>query len=212
MALILARANPLRSGPRPATKRYPQFPQVYPQPATRRRRIDARSTHPTALRLWITPRGFHVAIDGSGGTLSEFLTRASRRAASPVWEMSQPIRPADHRPGPSGRRRSAARPPSSPAKRCWSATRFPLNFPAGSPRGYDRDHWSSCDSSHWGRVGREGRRHPMTTQPIGPQSAGSSSRWYTDSPTCNRSYLLAGLRAGLIALVLLAILALIVWF
>jgi hypothetical protein len=57
-----------------------------------------------------------------------------------------------------------------------------------------------------------GRRHPMTTQPIGPQSAGSSSRWYTDSPTCNRSYLLAGLRAGLIALVLLAVLAVIVWF
>ncbi|MGB7867207.1 MAG: hypothetical protein WBM01_02750 [Mycobacterium sp.] len=52
----------------------------------------------------------------------------------------------------------------------------------------------------------------MTTQPIGPQSAGSSSRWYTDSPTCNRSYLLAGLRAGLIALVLLAVLAVIVWF
>jgi hypothetical protein len=36
---------------------------------------------------------------------SEFLTRASRRAASPVWEISQPIRPADHRPGLSGRRR-----------------------------------------------------------------------------------------------------------
>ena len=52
----------------------------------------------------------------------------------------------------------------------------------------------------------------MTTQPIGPQSAQSSSRWYTTSATCNRSYLLAGLRAGVIALVLLAILAVIVWF
>jgi hypothetical protein len=52
----------------------------------------------------------------------------------------------------------------------------------------------------------------MTTQPIGPQSARSSPRWYTTSPTCNRSYLLAGLRAGLIALVLLAILAFLVWF
>ena len=40
----------------------------------------------------------------------------------------------------------------------------------------------------------------MTTQPIGPQSAGSSSHWYASSPTCNRSYLLAGLRAGLIAM------------
>jgi hypothetical protein len=92
--------------------------------------------------------------------LSEFLTRASRRAASGVWDMSQPIRPADHRPGLSGRRRRRLGRPRRSAKRCWSATRFSLNFPAGSARGYDRDHWSSCDSSHWGRVGREGRRHP----------------------------------------------------
>jgi hypothetical protein len=49
-------------------------------------------------------------------------------------------------------------------------------------------------------------------QPIGPQSAKPSSRWYSSSPTCNRSYLLAGVRAGLIALVLLAVLAIIVWF
>jgi hypothetical protein len=52
----------------------------------------------------------------------------------------------------------------------------------------------------------------MTTQPIGPQSAGSSSHWYASSPACNKSYLLAGLRAGLIAIVLLAILAVIVLF
>jgi hypothetical protein len=70
----------------------------------------------------------------------------------------------------------------------------------------------TCDSSHWGRVGRAGRGHPMTTQPIGPQSPGSSSHWYVSSPTCNRSYLLAGLRAGLIAMILLAILAVIVLF
>jgi hypothetical protein len=63
-----------------------------------------------------------------------------------------------------------------------------------------------------GGVGREGPGDPMTTQPIGPQSAGSSSHWYTNSATCNRSYLLAGLRAGLIALILLAVLAIIVWF
>jgi hypothetical protein len=64
----------------------------------------------------------------------------------------------------------------------------------------------------WGRFGRKGQRHPMTTQPIGSQSAGSSPHWYTSSSTCNRSYLLAGLRAGLIALVLLAVLAIIIWF
>jgi hypothetical protein len=52
----------------------------------------------------------------------------------------------------------------------------------------------------------------MTTQPIGPQPAASSSHWNTNPATCNRSYLLAGLRAGLIALVLLAVLAVIVWF
>ena len=52
----------------------------------------------------------------------------------------------------------------------------------------------------------------MTTQPIEPRSARSSSHWYVSSALCNRSYLLAGLRAGLIALVLLAILAVIVWF
>ena len=70
-----------------------------------------------------------------------------------------------------------------------------------------------CDSSHWGEtVGRAGREHLMTTQPIGPPSASPSSHWYTTSATCNRSYLLAGLRAGLIALVLLAVLAVIVWF
>jgi hypothetical protein len=53
----------------------------------------------------------------------------------------------------------------------------------------------------------------MATQPIGPRSAASSSQWYSDDPPAsNRSYLLAGLRAGLIALVLLAILAAIVLF
>jgi hypothetical protein len=52
----------------------------------------------------------------------------------------------------------------------------------------------------------------MTTQPIGPQSAVSSPYWYASSSTCNRSYLLAGLRASLIAIILLAILAVIVLF
>jgi hypothetical protein len=70
----------------------------------------------------------------------------------------------------------------------------------------------TCDSSHWGRVERAGRGHPMTTQPIGPQSTGSPSHWYAGSPACNRSYLLAGLRAGVIAMVLLAVLAVIVLF
>ena len=49
----------------------------------------------------------------------------------------------------------------------------------------------------------------MTMQPTGPQSATPAS-WYASSSTCNRSYLLAGLRAVVIALLLLGILALIV--
>jgi hypothetical protein len=50
----------------------------------------------------------------------------------------------------------------------------------------------------------------MATQPIGPRSPASSPYWYPGPPPDDRGYLLAGLRAGLIALVLLAILAAIV--
>ncbi|MDI3313185.1 MAG: hypothetical protein QJR12_02520 [Mycobacterium sp.] len=52
----------------------------------------------------------------------------------------------------------------------------------------------------------------MATQPIGPRSPVSSPYWYSGPPPDNRAYLLAGLRAGLIALVLLGILAVIVLF
>lgn len=48
----------------------------------------------------------------------------------------------------------------------------------------------------------------MSSQPVGPQP----SQWYTPSATCNRSYMVAALRAGVIALVLLGILVLVVWF
>jgi hypothetical protein len=50
----------------------------------------------------------------------------------------------------------------------------------------------------------------MASQPIGPRSAASSPHWYPGTTATSRSYVLAGLRAGLIALVLLAILAVIV--
>jgi hypothetical protein len=50
----------------------------------------------------------------------------------------------------------------------------------------------------------------MSAQPIGPHSAGQPPHWYSPSSTYNRSYLLAALRAGVIALILLAILVLIV--
>ncbi len=50
-------------------------------------------------------------------------------------------------------------------------------------------------------------------QPFRAQSGSQQSHWYAPpSATCNRSYMLAALRAGVIALVLLGILALIVLF
>lgn len=52
----------------------------------------------------------------------------------------------------------------------------------------------------------------MASHQFGAQSASQPSQWYVSSATCNRSYMLAALRAGVIALVLLGILALIVWF
>lgn len=51
----------------------------------------------------------------------------------------------------------------------------------------------------------------MASQSLGPGSASQSSSWYTPSATCNRSYMVAALRAGVIALILLGILALLVW-
>lgn len=45
-----------------------------------------------------------------------------------------------------------------------------------------------------------------------PIGRGSAAHWYTPSSTCNRSYLIALLRAGIIAAVLLGVLAVIVLF
>ncbi|OBJ51224.1 hypothetical protein A9W95_22315 [Mycobacterium sp. 1423905.2] len=53
-----------------------------------------------------------------------------------------------------------------------------------------------------------GERQWMTTHPFGPGST-SSSKSYSGSPVWNHAYVVAALRAGLIALALLAILALI---
>ncbi|GAY14206.1 hypothetical protein [Mycobacterium sp. shizuoka-1] len=52
----------------------------------------------------------------------------------------------------------------------------------------------------------------MASQSFRAQPASQPSHWYASSATCNRSYMLAALRAGVIALVLLGILALIVLF
>jgi hypothetical protein len=52
----------------------------------------------------------------------------------------------------------------------------------------------------------------MAMQPTRPRSAAPSAQWYASSSTCNRSYLLAGMRAVVIAVLLLGVLALIVLF
>lgn len=52
----------------------------------------------------------------------------------------------------------------------------------------------------------------MASQSVGSPSASQPSPWYASSSTCDRSYFVAALRAGAIALVLLAVLALLVWF
>ncbi|MCX2933473.1 hypothetical protein ORI20_24680 [Mycobacterium sp. CVI_P3] len=52
----------------------------------------------------------------------------------------------------------------------------------------------------------------MASQSFRAQSASQPPHWHASSATCNRSYMLAALRAGVIALVLLGILAVIVLF
>ena len=60
-------------------------------------------------------------------------------------------------------------------------------------------------------VEHAGREALMASQPL-ESSAARVSPWSATSSTCNRSYLVAAMRAGVIALVLLGILALIVLF
>ncbi|WP_170310442.1 hypothetical protein [Mycolicibacterium sarraceniae] len=52
----------------------------------------------------------------------------------------------------------------------------------------------------------------MASQSVRAQSGSKPSYRYVASATCNRAYMLAALRAGVIALVLLGILAVIVLF
>jgi hypothetical protein len=50
----------------------------------------------------------------------------------------------------------------------------------------------------------------MSAQPLVPNTTAQPSHWYQSTAICNRSYQLALMRAGVIALLLLGILALIV--
>jgi hypothetical protein len=61
-------------------------------------------------------------------------------------------------------------------------------------------------------VDHPGREAPMAFQPLEVASTAPVSPWSDRSSACNRSYLVAAMRAGLIALVLLGVLALVVLF
>jgi hypothetical protein len=73
---------------------------------------------------------------------------------------------------------------------------------------------SRCDKFHWPTRGwlveHAGRKVLMASQPV-EASAAQVSPW-TCSTTCSRSYQAAAMRAAIIALVLLGILALVVLF
>ena len=68
-----------------------------------------------------------------------------------------------------------------------------------------------CDRSHWGRAkDRAGQEGLMASHPMGPGSAVPPSEWHSSSHAYASGQMMACLRAGVIALVLLGILALIV--
>jgi hypothetical protein len=61
-------------------------------------------------------------------------------------------------------------------------------------------------------IDRAGQEHLMASHPFGPGSTVPPSEWHSSAHVYNRGQLMACLRAGLIALILLGILALIVLF
>ena len=67
---------------------------------------------------------------------------------------------------------------------------------------------SCCDSPHYDEAHGSERRL-MATHSFGPGTPAASNT-YSGSPAWNQSYSVAALRAGLVALALLAVLALIV--
>jgi hypothetical protein len=70
-----------------------------------------------------------------------------------------------------------------------------------------------CDRSHWGtNVDRAGQELMMAAHPLGPGSAMPPSEWNSSAHLYTRAQSMAMVRAGVIALLLLAVLALIVLF
>ena len=70
-----------------------------------------------------------------------------------------------------------------------------------------------CDRSLLGRAkDRAGQEGLMASHPMGPGSAVPPSEWHSSANIYTRGQLMACMRAGVIALVLLGILALIVLF
>jgi hypothetical protein len=72
---------------------------------------------------------------------------------------------------------------------------------------------SLCDRSHWGsNIDRAGQEFVMAAQPLGPGSALPPSEWSSSAHVYTRGQMMACVRAGVIALLLLGVLALIVLF
>jgi hypothetical protein len=72
---------------------------------------------------------------------------------------------------------------------------------------------SRCDRSHArDNIDRAGQEIVMPFHPTGPSSAMPPSEWNTTAHVYTRSQLMAFLRASIIALVLLGVLALIILF
>jgi hypothetical protein len=69
-----------------------------------------------------------------------------------------------------------------------------------------------CDRSHCEAVTEDAGQEGLMTSSMGSGSAVPPSEWQTSAPVYTRSQMMACLRAGVIALVLLAILAVIVLF
>jgi hypothetical protein len=82
-------------------------------------------------------------------------------------------------------------------------------FSMAGATGYDRHHEKVVVTHLTAVGGRAGERRMMATHSFGPGSPAPSNS-YSGSPACNQSYSVAALRAGLIALALLAVLVVIV--
>jgi hypothetical protein len=120
-------------------------------------------------------------------------------------------RPAPHPSETGGVASSACRHPRCRLGVPQDCAPLPVAFFKTVARGYDRGHEKFLVTHLTSARFRAGERRLMTTHSFGPGSQAPSNS-YSGSPAWNHSHSVAALRAGLIALVLLAVLAVIVLF